>query len=114
MTSTQLVMKIFNRLFGSNPDAKELWEALQGYVESESARVQLAILKLSEGDPEKLRHYVQAARTDYRDVLAWAEYLEQLRSGKTRFNSTLDEYEAILERDRRQFEEWLDTVRETD
>lgn len=37
------------------------------------ARVQLAILKLSEGDENKLLHFVEAARQDYRDVLYWAE-----------------------------------------
>lgn len=37
------------------------------------ARVQLAILKLSEGDEDKLLHFVEAARQDYRDVLFWAE-----------------------------------------
>ena len=114
MDAQQLVRRVFDHLFGAHPDRDAFWEALKSYAEKESPRVQLAILKLSEGDPEKLRHYVQAAQTDYRDVLAWAEYPEQLRSGKTRFNTPLTEYEAILERDRRQFEEWLDAFRETD
>ena len=37
------------------------------------ARVQLAILKLSAGDEDKLLHFVEAAMADYRDVLYWAE-----------------------------------------
>ena len=37
--------------------------------ESERERVQLAILKLSEGDEDKLLHFVGAAKQDYRDVL---------------------------------------------
>lgn len=41
--------------------------------EGEGERVQLAILKLSEGDENKLLHFVEAARQDYRDVLHWAE-----------------------------------------
>jgi hypothetical protein len=42
--------------------------------ELERERVQLAILKLSAGQIDQLRHYTQAAKTDYRDVLYWAEY----------------------------------------
>jgi hypothetical protein len=42
--------------------------------EPERERVQLAVLKLSGGDIEKLRHNLEVARQDYRDVLYWAEY----------------------------------------
>ena len=38
----------------------------------ERERVQLAILKLSEGNKEKLREFVAVAKRDYRDVLFWA------------------------------------------
>jgi hypothetical protein len=41
------------------------------------ARVQLAILKLSEGDENKLLHYVEAAKQDYRDVLFWTDHPEE-------------------------------------
>lgn len=37
-------------------------------------RVQMGILKLSEGDLAKLRHYVEEAQKDFRDILYWAEY----------------------------------------
>jgi len=36
-------------------------------------RVQVAVLQLSDGDLDKLRHYVEAARQDFRDVLLWSE-----------------------------------------
>jgi hypothetical protein len=42
-------------------------------------RVQLAILKLSEGNEEKLREFVSVAKRDYRDVLFWAEYPEEAK-----------------------------------
>lgn len=45
--------------------------------ERERERVQLAILKLSEGSENKLREYVAVAKRDYRDVLFWAEYPEE-------------------------------------
>ena len=47
--------------------------------ERERERVQLAILKLSEGNEERLRQYVGVAKRDYRDVLFWAEYSEEAK-----------------------------------
>ncbi len=71
------------------------------------ARIQLAILKLSKGDLEKLRHYVEVAELDYRDVLAWAEYPEQMDTGASRFNSQPEVIREIEERDRKQYLDWL-------
>ena len=47
--------------------------------ERERERVQLAILKLSEGNEEKLREFVAVAKRDYRDVLFWAENPKEAR-----------------------------------
>ena len=47
--------------------------------ERERERVQLAILKLSAGNEEKLREFVAVAKRDYRDVLFWAENPEEAR-----------------------------------
>ncbi|MFQ5942309.1 MAG: hypothetical protein ACE5JF_02025 [Anaerolineales bacterium] len=44
---------------------------------------------------------------DYRDVLAWAEYPEQLDSGATAYDTVSEDYEAILDRDRKQYLDWL-------
>jgi hypothetical protein len=41
--------------------------------ERERERVQLAIVALSQGNEDKLLEFVQAAKTDYRDVLSWVE-----------------------------------------
>ena len=41
--------------------------------ERERERVQLAILALSQGSEDKLLQFIQAAKTDYRDVLSWVE-----------------------------------------
>jgi len=58
--------------------------ALLNQYESESAagrlRVQLAVLKLSEGNLSQLRKYLEVARTDYRDVLFWAETPERAKA----------------------------------
>src|ERR1700694_912326 len=47
--------------------------------ERERERVQIAMLKLSEGSEEKLREYVDVVKRDYRDVLFWAEYPEEAK-----------------------------------
>ncbi len=44
---------------------------LEQYREREPWRVQLACVLLSEGKIEKLKHYVDVALKDYRDVLYW-------------------------------------------
>ena len=52
-------------------------ELLSAYDGAESRRVHWDILELSKGDLEKVRHYVEAAHTDYRDILYWAEYYDK-------------------------------------
>lgn len=112
MISDEVVLKVFHRLFDRLPDSEELFAFLNQYGSREGdrevTRVHLAILKLCEGDPDKLRANVEAALIDYRDVLAWAEYPEQMKSGKTAFNSSPSDYQEIVERDRAQYLEWLD------
>jgi hypothetical protein len=58
-------------------------ELLDGYgvepYERERERVQLAILKLSEGNEEKLQEFVAGAKRDYRDVLFWADNPEEAK-----------------------------------
>jgi hypothetical protein len=47
--------------------------------ERERERVQLAVLKLSNGSEEKLGEFVAVAKRDYRDVIFWAEYPDESR-----------------------------------
>lgn len=59
---------------------REALEAeLMRYPETarESARVRQAVLVLSAGSLDELKHYVDAALEDYRDVLFWAEYPDE-------------------------------------
>jgi hypothetical protein len=51
-------------------------ELLIGYTGPEAGRIAWDILELSKGKLESVRHYLQAAQTDYRDVLYWAEYYD--------------------------------------
>ena len=41
--------------------------------ERERERVQLAIIEISAGHTDRLQAYVQSAKHDYRDVLAWKQ-----------------------------------------
>ena len=57
-------------------DQTSVIELLSTYSGPESGRVTWDILELSKGSLEKIRQYIQAAQTDYRDILYWAEYYE--------------------------------------
>src|SRR5260370_23832906 len=76
------VVAVVQKTFSESAHARVL-ELLDGYgvesYERERERVQLAILKLSEGNEEKLREFIAVAKRDYRDVLFWAENPEESR-----------------------------------
>ena len=76
------VVAVVRKTFPESAHARVL-ELLDTYgvesYERERERVQLAILKLSDGNEEKLREFVAVAKRDYRDVLFWAEYPEESR-----------------------------------
>ena len=93
-------------------DPQEIMSILDEYgVESSErgrARVQLAILKLSEGQRDKLTELVRMAKRDYRDVLAYAEYPEEMKAGFVEMGKlSPQEARAIRERDRKQYLKWL-------
>ena len=74
--------------------------------ERERDRVQLAILKLSQ--EERLpspAHYVEAAKRDYRDVLAWAEYPGQIMVLPGDLSP--EEHRLLGRADLEQYEAWL-------
>ena len=70
------VVAVVQRTFPETSCSRVL-ELLGSYgvesYERERERVQLAILKLSEGNEEKLHEFVAVAKRDYRDVLFWAD-----------------------------------------
>src|ERR1700675_2853924 len=78
--SRDQVVAVVQKTFPEGARARVI-EFLDSYgAESyERERVQLAILKLSEGSEEKLRDFVAVAKRDYRDVLFWAENPEEAR-----------------------------------
>lgn len=81
-------------------------QSLREYLAEAGAdeRVALAILKLSEGVHGQLVDMIAAARTDPRDVLAWAEYPEELKLG---FGAKAEALQIARKRDREQYARWL-------
>jgi hypothetical protein len=73
----------------------------------ESSRVRLAVLKLAHGSVEKLRVHIEAAKSDYRDVLAAAEYPDYCKIGFRIRELPADEQRRIINRDWKQYEDWL-------
>ena len=76
------VVAVVQKAFPESAHARVI-ELLDSYgvesYERECERVQFAILKLSEGNEEKLREFVAVAKRDYRDVLFWAENPEEAK-----------------------------------
>jgi hypothetical protein len=52
-------------------------QLLLGYTDKEAQRVRRGIVALSQGSLDRLAHYVERARQDYRDILYWAEYPDE-------------------------------------
>ena len=74
--NNQQVLTAIKKLF-SKEKVKEIQEILSLYGSQEGKggqRVCLAVLKLSQGDEERLFHFLNEASIDFRDVLFWAEY----------------------------------------
>jgi len=74
--------------------------------EKERERVQLAILKLSGGEVEKLQEEVKVAKQDYRNVLIYAEYPLHTGTGFMPKKGTREAKE-IDEKNRKQYLDWL-------
>lgn len=106
--SAALVLAKVRRLFPESERAEAI-EVLDEYGteshEKEPVRVRLAVLKLAGGDLKRLRHWVRAAKADYRDALAYAEY-----PGEMRAPPMSPDIAAIAKADREQYLAWLRDV----
>lgn len=104
MTPDKLLAKI--RQVFPDADPEDVQRQLDEYTGPDRLRVQLAIVKLSDEDHrDSPTHYLDAARADYRDVLAWAEYPQQLRPDW--FTLSVTERAKVLKADRQQYARWL-------
>lgn len=94
-------------------DPQEIVDILDQYgtepFEQGRARVHLAILKLSEGDKQRLAELVAMAKRDFRDVVAYAEYPEEARLGFVAMKQlSQEEAQSVRSRDREQYTRWLE------
>ena len=63
----------------SSQDQEAAIEIIEAYDDLEANRVKEAIARLASGSLDGLRHFLEAAKKDYRDVLYWSEYEEEAR-----------------------------------
>jgi len=113
--SADSLVPLMARLLFSPPELDRVHGELERYglepCEREVMRVRLAILKLSAGSFEGLVQNVEAAKRDYRDVLAWAEYPEEFAlppiAQASLTPTELTQREAARRRDREQYLSWL-------
>ena len=76
--------------------------------EREKARVQLAALKLANGDREAIKKHIAVAKQDYRHVLAAAEYPEYFRYGMFRVRELPAKVQQlIIDSDWNRYQTWL-------
>lgn len=73
--------------------------------EQEAVRVRLAVLKLAGADLRQMHSYIDAAKSDFRDVLAWAEFPAQMQSDSWRLPP--HQQQPLIAQDRKQYEDWL-------
>jgi hypothetical protein len=76
-----------------------------GRGDGEKNRVCAAALKLAGGDMVQLEHYIDVALSDFRDVLAWAEYpayMDCVLGPKDE-----SEAKALIDADWQQYQAWL-------
>jgi hypothetical protein len=116
LTPSGFELDVERKLVALWPDAAEQARAREllgayGAAEAEPTRVRLALLKLCDGKLTELAAMLLAAQTDYRDVLAWAEYPEEAAAtwsaGTDLSLEQRRELKAIRARDREQYQAWL-------
>jgi hypothetical protein len=99
------VIAVVQKTFPESAHARVL-ELLDTYAvesyERERERVQLAILKLSEGNEQKLREFVAVAKRDYRDLFFWAENPDEAKLDTPEVRAGL----AFRERIKKMFEKF--------
>ena len=76
----------------------------------ETTRVRIAVLKLANGSIERLKAELEIANSDYRDILASAEYPGYMDCYHQQ--KTDAEKQAIIDSDWSQYQNWLNRGKE--
>ena len=74
-------------------------------------RVHIDVLKLADGDIEKLKREIEGACCDYRDTMLAAEYPNYAKKMFRIDKLPNDERKKIIDADREQYETWLHTTK---
>lgn len=74
--------------------------------EKDPWRVRLDVLKIAGTSVDKIKEWVGIAKNDSRDVMAAAEYPEELV--KPTWNFPASEQKAVLNRDKNQYLKWIE------
>lgn len=105
--SRELVLKKIARIF-PDADADALLHRFEQLDNPEKYRVALAILKLCEEDgKDSPDSFIESAKTDYRDVLMWAEYPEEMKLDSWKEPPAVVKKARKMDRD--QYQKWLET-----
>jgi len=89
-------------------DPQEILDLLNQYTGRGSGLVKLAILKLCEGDEERLPDLLKTAQRDYRDVIAAAENPRVFAlTAAERKAMPARKLEALKRKDKREYKRWL-------
>ena len=104
-----LLKKVTIRLFPEREKRQLVTEILNRYGgaswQPEECRVRLAILKLAGTNPELIQYYTVQACRDYRDVIAMAEYPNQMANPYLMRNDP-ERAKDLVKEDLKQFKDW--------
>lgn len=107
---TALLMKKLASMFPNSAERDRIRDELNKYGqephEGAISRVQLAILKVAGLSFEKIREWTGIAKRDFRDVLAAAEYPEELITPTWKIPQS--ECRAVREKDAEQYRRWIE------
>lgn len=73
----------------------------------ESHRVHAAVLKIANGNLDRLKREIKTANADYRDVLAYAEYPSYFQRVPGPGSLPAAQTRQIIDADWRQYQEWF-------
>lgn len=108
----KLVLKKVKQLF-SNDSTGQIMEILDQYGieqhEVSRERVQLAALRLCQGNEEKLRKHIEHARIDRRDIVRIAEEPNLTKLFVNLPNMKEDEIKRLEDKDREEYLSWLNS-----
>lgn len=104
--SSELLEQLINREFCElSNEVTEKLKNLNSDSEAGRRRIAAAILKLANGELNELNQLIKQANSDYRDVIAWAEYPRVFKAG---FGELTDEEELQANKaDWKEYQNWL-------